>query len=162
MQMSKGGSTVTANNSDRTANALKPIRSNGRRSQLCANCPTQGALSATTICGRMINAETINEAPVPLRYVSRSPARGNMRHSRTGTGRGNQQMSADCNSWKGSNALPSADSRCGCVVIGLSTRAAEVDISGTDTSYSQKQRKHQCGRDEEYRTIGQKITNSSH
>src|SRR6516225_5207980 len=78
MQMSNGGSTVTANNRARTANAPKPIKSSGRRPQLCANCPTDGALIATTICGRMINAEITNEAPVRLRYANRSPTSGNI------------------------------------------------------------------------------------
>src|SRR5262249_62133604 len=78
MQMSNGGLTVTANNSARTANAPKQIKSSGRRPQLCANCPTDGALIATTICGRMINSEITNEAPVPSRYASCSPTRGNI------------------------------------------------------------------------------------
>src|SRR5262249_25529080 len=52
--------------------------------------------------------------------------------------------------------------RCGCVVVRPSTRAAKMDIGGTDKSESQKQRKKERSRNEEYRPIGQKITNGSH
>jgi hypothetical protein len=48
------------------------------------------------------------------------------------------------------------------VVIGLSASATEVDFSRTDAGESYKQRKRERIRREEYRLIGQKITDSAH
>ena len=50
-----------ANSSARTGKAAKPISRSGRRPQLFAARPTQGANRATRIYGRTINAETTSD-----------------------------------------------------------------------------------------------------
>ena len=59
--LSACGSGINANSNARMGNAPNPMSRSGRRPQLLACRPTQGAIAATTICGRTINADTMRD-----------------------------------------------------------------------------------------------------
>ena len=70
------GSLIKVKPSARIDKAANPRSSSGRRPQLCACRPAQGANSATTICGTMISAERISEEPGRAACTRSSPASG--------------------------------------------------------------------------------------
>ena len=66
------------NNSPRTGNAAKPISSSGRRPHRCAQRPTEGEDTATTICGTTIQAATNVVAHALERLVTTLAISGSM------------------------------------------------------------------------------------
>src|SRR5712675_1488703 len=76
--MSMVGLVDQANNSARMGRAANPTIRSGRRPQVFARRPAHGAITATIICGTMINAETMSEENGAPLYTSDSPASGNI------------------------------------------------------------------------------------
>ena len=67
---------MSAKPSARIGKAANPISKSGRRPHSCARRPTQGAISATMICGTMISADMTSEECVCDLRTRISPARG--------------------------------------------------------------------------------------
>ena len=76
MARRSSGSLIKAKPSARIGKAANPISRSGRRPQLCACRPTQGAISATMICGTMMSADMMSEESICDMRTSASPASG--------------------------------------------------------------------------------------
>ena len=76
--MSSDGSETKANNRPRIGSAAKPIRSSGRRPQICARLPIHGDRSATTSCGTTMQAAMIKVAQRADFIVTTLPTSGSM------------------------------------------------------------------------------------
>src|SRR5246127_934643 len=72
MMISKAGQAFNAKSPERIGTIASPSNRSGRRPHVTAVHPTQGANSATTIWGNMINADTAGEDKCPPECTSAS------------------------------------------------------------------------------------------
>ena len=135
-----GGALIKAKPSARIGKAANPISRSGRRPQLCACRPTQGAISATRTCGTMISADMMSEEFICDMRTSASPASGRTEALASWN---KNRLVAKMTNLESFKRIPTAGSGrlFDTMVTGSSAGSAEVDIDCTDPCQSDEQRK---------------------